>query len=381
LIGVDLDNKIAIEEFCIRDGQKAFSLEELAQQTIVEQHNDDPGRVHVYFLSERPYAKKSSDVFNKKFDPHSMPAIEVKGDGEHGMLFCSPSIHRNGYRYEIIGTKVPAIVNHDYELHIDNICRKYSLAYLDDNTFESKVAGLVEPSHRNKEGHRHNTLAVINHYIYKNAYKLPEEQLSKQQLEDIILKYNREQNEPPLPDPEVDRMFHDALRRSTTRLKAEQAKIEAHHRKLQQQKMGRQQSSEQTDQRTKQDLIEKTSEDIIKTNRFLTKEESKEILYYDGNGVYVSGGEVLIEKEAERLLGYELSNKNLSEIKGHIMRRTYHKRSEIDADINIINLKNGLYNIETDELRPHSPDYLSINQKPITFNPKAKPNLFGKILA
>jgi putative DNA primase/helicase len=63
------------------------------------------------------------------------------------------------------------------------------------------------------------------------------------------------------------------------------------------------------------------------------------------------------------------------------MRRTYHKRSEIDADINIINLKNGLYNIETDELRPHSPDYLSINQKPITFNPKAKPNLFGKILA
>jgi hypothetical protein len=88
LIGVDLDNKIAIEEFCIRDGQKAFSLEELAQQTIVEQHNDDPGRVHVYFLSERPYAKKSSDVFNKKFDPHSMPAIEVKGDGEHGMLFC-----------------------------------------------------------------------------------------------------------------------------------------------------------------------------------------------------------------------------------------------------------------------------------------------------
>jgi hypothetical protein len=31
------------------------------------------------------------------------------------------------------------------------------------------------------------------------------------------------------------------------------------------------------------------------------------------------------------------------------MRRTYHKRSEIDADINIINLKNGLYNIQTGE--------------------------------
>jgi hypothetical protein len=30
---------------------------------------------------------------------------------------------------------------------------------------------------------------------------------------------------------------------------------------------------------------------------FLTIEESKEILFYNGNGVYVQGGEILIEKE------------------------------------------------------------------------------------
>jgi hypothetical protein len=73
-----------------------------------------------------------------------MPAIEVKGDGEHGLFFCSPSIHQVGCRYEIIGTKVPAIVHQDYELHIDNICRKYGLTYLDDNTFESKVNTLID---------------------------------------------------------------------------------------------------------------------------------------------------------------------------------------------------------------------------------------------
>ncbi len=71
----------------------------------------------------------------------------------------------------------------------------------------------------------------------------------------------------------------------------------------------------------KQHIIEEASEAIKKTNKFLTIVESKEILYYNGNGVYDPGGELLIEKEAERLLGYELSNKNLSEIKGHIMRR------------------------------------------------------------
>jgi hypothetical protein len=267
-----------------------------------------------------------------------MPAIEVKGDGEHGLFFCSPSIHPGGCRYEIIGMKVPAIVNEeqDYELHIDNICRKYGLRYLDDDTFESRVYGLTDANHRNKSGERHNnTLTIINHYIYKNAYKLPEEQQTEQQLEHIIVKYNRGQNDPPLPDQEVDRMFHDALRRSATRLKAEESAINAHHRKLRQQKTGQQQTLKITDQE-KQNLIEEASETIMKTNEFLTIEESKEILYYNGNGVFVPGGEVLIEKEAESLFGYKLSNKDLSEIKGHIMRRTYHKRSEIDPDVSVL---------------------------------------------
>ena len=191
-----------------------------------------------------------------------------------------PQYTKKGCRYEIIGTKVPAIFNQDYELHIDNVCRKYGLTYLDDSTFESKVARLTHPNHPNKAGERHNnTLAVINHYIYKNAYKLPEEQQAEQQLEDIILEYNREQNEPPLPDQEVNRMFDDALRRSTIRLKAEESMIKAHHRKLRQQKTGQQQTAKRTEQE-KQSLIEEASETIINTNRFLTIEESKEILYF-----------------------------------------------------------------------------------------------------
>jgi hypothetical protein len=46
----------------------------------------------------------------------------------------------------------------------------------------------------------------------------------------------------------------------------------------------------------------------------LAIEESKEILYYR-DGVYIPGGDVLIEKEAEQLYGYKLSNKHLVEIK------------------------------------------------------------------
>jgi P4 family phage/plasmid primase-like protien len=126
-------------------------------------------------------------------------------------------------------------------------------------------------------------------------------------------------------------------------------------------------------------LIEQTTEKILENNHFLTFEESREVYYYK-NGVYIAGGDILIEKEAERICGYKISNKHITEIKGHIARRTYHKRKEIDANLKLINLQNGLYDINKNELLPHSPDYLSINQKPIMYDPKAKPKIFGTFL-
>ena len=76
-------------------------------------------------------------------------------------------------------------------------------------------------------------------------------------------------------------------------------------------------------------------------------------------------GEIIIEKEAEAICGYSLSNKALKEIKGHITRSCYHNREDFDKDLNIINMKNGLYNIQTGEFREHSPDYLSMIQIPV----------------
>ena len=126
-------------------------------------------------------------------------------------------------------------------------------------------------------------------------------------------------------------------------------------------------------------IIKTITEDILNRYRFITIEESGEILVYD-NGVYAQGGEVVIEKTAESLYSYKVANRYLAEIKGHIMRKTYHKREEHDSDINLINLKNGLYNIETGEFKEHNPNYLSITQKPIIYDPTAKPKRFGKYL-
>ena len=55
-------------------------------------------------------------------------------------------------------------------------------------------------------------------------------------------------------------------------------------------------------------------------------------------------------------------------------------RREFDADNNIINVKNGLLNIATRRLRPHSPDYLSIKQFPVVYNPQAQPKRLVQFL-
>jgi P4 family phage/plasmid primase-like protien len=47
-------------------------------------------------------------------------------------------------------------------------------------------------------------------------------------------------------------------------------------------------------------------------------------------------------------------------------------RSKINHDINIINLQNGLFNLKTGQLEPHSPDYISIIQLPITYDSDAE---------
>ena len=115
--------------------------------------------------------------------------------------------------------------------------------------------------------------------------------------------------------------------------------------------------------------------------RFLTIEETKEILFYDKEkGVYVSGGDIIIEKELDKKYGFKLKTADITEIKNYVMRKTYTKREEFDSDIDIINLENGLYNWSTGEFFPHTPDYYSLNQKPITYNPEARPKLFIKFL-
>ncbi|HEX5186961.1 MAG TPA: hypothetical protein VFV86_08735, partial [Nitrososphaeraceae archaeon] len=123
----------------------------------------------------------------------------------------------------------------------------------------------------------------------------------------------------------------------------------------------------EAEERRKQrlELIKEGTEFVRAKYRFATIEESKDILFYDSNkGVYVYSGDIIIEKELHKKYGYQLKTADITEIKNYVIRGTYMKRESFDADLDIINFDNGLYNMKSGEFTQHTPDYYSLNQKP-----------------
>ena len=358
LIGIDIDKELGIKEFSSRNG-KTISLQEFSNKTVVEQHKDDLTKAHIYFISPIPFPFKNSD---------NILGIEVKR-----YIVPTPNIHANGFRYEVIGDKKePIVLNQKQALelirHIDFICRLNGEKYLDvtKNKLTFQIRKMIKflvinPEIVFEEGERHTTLLSIADSLLINHLKLRnlmdnEKNIQTERLKDFFFEINDELCKPfPLPEKEINEIWNSAIDYVNT-LK-----------------------NTNPSEDNEQNLVEKTSEYILRKFHFLTLETTKEILYYE-DGVYKQGGEIIIEKELEKAYGYELRISIIYEVKGHIRRYTYVKPEEFDKDRNIINLKNGLYYIMENKIESHTPDYYSINQKPFGYNPKAKPKLLGKFL-
>jgi DNA replicative helicase MCM subunit Mcm2 (Cdc46/Mcm family) len=156
LIFIDCDNKKAIYEFCTLN-EKTFELQDIAEKFIVEQHLDDRHRAHIYFYSEIPFIYKPSDANKMKGATtdtrkvvESLPAYEIKGLGSHGIAFVSNSVHKYGERYRIIGTMEPITLQKDTAeemmYHLDAICRKHGLTYLENVGIDSSSSGGPSPT-------------------------------------------------------------------------------------------------------------------------------------------------------------------------------------------------------------------------------------------
>jgi len=209
LVAIDLDNKNAIEEFC-KNG-----LEELKQQTLVEQHAD-PNKMHIYFIVEREISNKASDKTNtellNKINTNEIPALEVKSNGK-GLMFVADSPHADGSNYQIIGTRKPKVFNaQDIENRIKWICDKYSITYgfsnNNNSNYQTPIEDLWKPETKILEGHnRHLELLHIMESLLQNNRKMPLEIIKQ-----MAYLWNQNHCVPPLDDVEFERQWKDAVR-------------------------------------------------------------------------------------------------------------------------------------------------------------------------
>jgi P4 family phage/plasmid primase-like protien len=395
LCAIDLDNKKAIEEFC-RDG-----LDELKQKTLVEQ-TSNLEKMHLYFIVDKEIPNKASDKCNteilKKINANEIPALEVKSNGK-GIMFCANSPHQKDGNYRIMGTLKPEVFPASMvEERISLVCKKYTIPYRfcnngDNNNSNFNIGPSIQelftPGTKILEGHnRHlGILRLMDSLLVKNMGFL-----TLDEFKGHAHKRNLELCVPPLDNRAMERQWKQSLNYANRKIRErEEAKQKQQNKQKQEEERQKNNNSNKNTASTtttntktkveKQDLIEEATRLVMSIHRFLTIEESKEILYYDDkSGVYVSGGEILIEKELDKTFGFRLRTSDITEIKNCVMRKTYVKMEEFDSNIDINNLKNGLYNWHTKEFFAHTPDYYSLNQKPIKYNPKAIPRRFIKFL-
>src|SRR5215208_2247249 len=387
LIAIDLDNKKAIEEFC-KDKE---GLELLKQKTLVEQ-TANPEKMHIYFIVEREIPNKTSDKVDvtksSKIQANEIPAIEVKSNGK-GLMFCSCSPHQNGSNYRITGTLKPEVFKaQEVEDRIGGICDKFGIPYGPNNNKTNNynsnntdigpsISELFSDETKILKGHnRHlGILRVMDSLLRRNMGLL-----TLEQIKELAYQRNQELCLPPLDNKETDRLWKQALEYANTKIREQEAPTHKQQQVQNQNYTNNKKTIAQT-KFEKIGLIEEAVRLLMAKYRFATIRENKEILYYDEEkGVYVKDGERLIEEEIDKIFGFDLQTNSISEVMKFIMRKTYVNLEEFDSNTDIINLKNGLYNWKTDEFLPHTPDYYTVNQIPVTYNPCARPRLFLKFL-
>ena len=91
-------------------------------------------------------------------------------------------------------------------------------------------------------------------------------------------------------------------------------------------------------------------------------------LYRYVDGVYRPDGVGYIREKAARLLGRKFTLQQLSTVTTLFQCRP---REEFDTDITILNVKNGLLDWSTGELRPHTAEFFTPIRLPVSWNPEA----------
>jgi P4 family phage/plasmid primase-like protien len=129
----------------------------------------------------------------------------------------------------------------------------------------------------------------------------------------------------------------------------------------------------------KETKVRELAERLEKRYHFAAMEDTEELYYYNKKRGIYEVAEPLVKAQLEKLQPGVITD-TVNNVIHKLARRHLHKREEFDADKTIWNMQNGLYDIAANKLKPHTYRYLSRNQIPVKFDPKARCKRFGRFL-
>lgn len=301
LNGIDADNLPAVNEFCNYKG-KQFTVQELAAWTLVEQHDDAPHKMHIIVYSEKPFLVKGSSnnspAFKAGIEADQIPAIEVKSSNTT-FLFVSGSPHKGSATcpYKIVGTREPAVCD-DFQNHINNICTKYHIPYLDADNGNGKAQIPIEELFEEdfeiyENNNRSEALMRVMESLIKNNRGI----LSEETLKHISRMWNEKHCKPPLDDKKFYGQWQDA-KDFIARVKKTEEDRKRYYQK----------TAEEVDKMSLADKIEYMlgsinmvhPKEMIERFNFKCMIDTRELYYYDDvKHTYVDNGGIIIEQELE----------------------------------------------------------------------------------
>jgi phage/plasmid-associated DNA primase len=190
-------------------------------------------------------------------------------------------------------------------------------------------------------------------------------------LDTILVELDREFTE----DPKLWEFTKRDLRWKLKRIYTKEDKKEEQAEKEKQEQV------EDKRKETKKEIkVRELAEKFEKRYHFAAMEDTEELYYHNKKKGIYEPAEPLVKAQLEKLQPGVITD-TVNNVIHKLARRHLCKREDFDSDKNIINMQNGLYNIATSKLRKHTYRYLSRNQIPVTFDPKARCKRFGKFLS
>jgi putative DNA primase/helicase len=118
-------------------------------------------------------------------------------------------------------------------------------------------------------------------------------------------------------------------------------------------------------------IPKRLGDEFLQRYNFKTMNDNREIYIYQ-DGVYLPNGESIIREEVRAKLADKTTSHLVTEVLEHVKDLTNTQRQAFNLNVDLICLENGVYDLETGQLQPHSPNVLFLQKHPIDFDPNAQ---------